>query len=59
MTKDSSYIDRYTYEQIDNSLLPKSQEQKNPRPSGKTNISAFAFIDDKNLRKKNDFAMPS
>ncbi len=57
MTKDSSYIDKYTYEQIDESLLPKKQT---PSPAKKANhITGIAIIDDKNFRKKNQFAMTS
>jgi penicillin-binding protein 2 len=52
MTKDSSYIDKYTYDKIDESLLPKKQ---NPSPLKQktTHTSAIALIDDKNMRKKN------
>jgi penicillin-binding protein 2 len=57
MTKDSSYIDKYTYEQIDKFLLPQKQI---PSPAKeKTHISAIAIIDEKNFRKKNSFAMTS
>jgi len=58
LTKDSSYIDKYTYEQIDESLLPKKQT---PSPAKKriSNQAALAIIDDKNFRKKRSFAMNS
>src|SRR6266498_2837352 len=54
MTKDSSYIDKYTYEQIDESLLPKKQT---PIPDRKKLItrSMIAVIDDKNFRRKSSF----
>lgn len=51
MTKDSSYIDKYTYENIDESLLPKKQMPLPRREN--VHRSAMAIIDDKNFRKKN------
>jgi hypothetical protein len=58
LTKDSSYIDKYTYEQIDQSLLP---QKDTPSPAGnrKTTAFAFAIIDDKNFRKKSSSALHS
>jgi penicillin-binding protein 2 len=57
MTRDSSYIDKYTYENIDESLLPKKQT---PSPAEKINRpAAIAIIDDKNFRRKHSFAMNS
>jgi penicillin-binding protein 2 len=57
MTRDSSYIDKYTYENIDESLLPKKQT---PSPAEKINRpAAIAIIDDKNFRRKHPFAMNS
>jgi penicillin-binding protein 2 len=58
LTKDSSYIDKYTYEEIDQSLLPHKQA---PLPAEKRRNMAFALaiIDDKNFRKKSSFALHS
>jgi penicillin-binding protein 2 len=58
MTNDSSYIDKYTYEQIDQSLLP-DKETPPPAERRKSTASSFAIIDDKNFRKKSSFAFHS
>ena len=55
LTKDSSYIDKYTYLGTEEPLLlqPASPTKKKER---KLNMPyAFAIIDDKNFRKKNSF----
>jgi len=58
LTKDSSYIDKYTYEEIDQSLLPRKQTPS-PTEKRKTLAFAFAIIDEKNFRKKSSFALHS
>jgi penicillin-binding protein 2 len=56
MTKDSSYIDKYTFEKVE---WPHIPGRKFPSP-GKTkpDTQFIVLIDDKNLRKKNH-SMPS
>jgi penicillin-binding protein 2 len=55
MTKDSSYIDKYTFEKKDfNSFIKKPIPAP---PKKKINSLSFAIIDDKNFRKKNFFAV--
>jgi penicillin-binding protein 2 len=50
MTKDSSYIDKYTYEKVE---LPFIPGKKLPSPAKKrTDVQYMVIIDDKNLRKK-------
>jgi penicillin-binding protein 2 len=51
MTKDSSYIDKYTFEKIE---LPFIPEKKSPSPAKKNpGVQYMVLIDDKSLRKKN------
>ena len=56
LTKDSSYIDKYTYDQTDNSMFANDQPP-NPQKKKPVKQAGFAIIDDKNLRKKNSFNM--
>jgi len=50
MTRDSSYIDKYTYEKVE---LPFIPGKRSPSPSKKkSDIQLLAIIDDKNLRRK-------
>ena len=53
MTKDSSYIDKYTYEELKEFSLPPEEK---PVPAGKKQ-SATAIIEDKKSRKRNNFIM--
>jgi penicillin-binding protein 2 len=55
ITKDSSYIDKYTFENIDESLLVKKQIPPPAPVKEKTYRSCVAIIDEKNFRKKNHF----
>ena len=51
MTKDSSYIDKYTYQKTEVPFIPW---KKSPLPAKKrSGIQYMVIIDDKNLRKKN------
>ena len=51
MTKDSSYIDKYTYQKTEVPFIPW---KKSPLPAKKrSGIQYIVMIDDKNLRKKN------
>lgn len=51
MTKDSSYIDKYTFEKIE---LPFIPEKKSPSPAKENpGVQYMVLIDDKSLRKKN------
>src|SRR6476620_2151364 len=51
MTKDSSYIDKYTYQKTEVPFIPW---KKSPLPAKKgSGIQYMVMIDDKNLRKKN------
>ena len=54
LTKDSSYIDKYTYEKTDYSMFAKEQTPS-PRKKKLVISLTIAIIDDKNLRKKNSF----
>lgn len=50
MTKDSSYIDKYTYQEFEVPFVPKKES---PSPAKKRSAIPFmAIIDDKNSRKK-------
>jgi len=50
MTKDSSYIDKYTYQRTE---VPFTPSEKSPSPAKKrSGIQYMVIIDDKNLRKK-------
>jgi penicillin-binding protein 2 len=55
MTKDSSYIDKYTFEKKDLDSLVKKPAPGLPKK--KINSLSLAIIDDKNFRKKNFFAV--
>jgi len=56
MTKDSSYIDKYTYEKVEMPFFPT---KRSPLPGErKPGIERMVIIDDKTLRKKNH-PMPS
>ena len=56
LTKDSSYIDKYTYETIDESLLPKKPSSSLPEKKMNTQ-SSIAIIDDKDFYKKRSSVM--
>jgi penicillin-binding protein 2 len=57
MTKDSSYIDKYIYEDMNEFSIPAKQI---PFPAEKkNNLPVIAIIDDKNFKKKNHFAFIS
>jgi penicillin-binding protein 2 len=57
MTKDSSYIDKYTYEDWNEFSFP---EKERPLPvNNKHNANMMAIIEDKNLKKRNQFIMIS
>ena len=57
MTKDSSYIDKYIYEDMNEFSIPAKQL---PFPAEKkNNLPVIAIIDNKNLKKKNHFAFIS
>ena len=58
LTKDSSYIDRYTYQDTDYSTF---EEQTSPRPEKRKLVTSptIAIIDDKTFRKKGVFIMNS
>jgi len=51
MTKDSSYIDKYTYQKTEEPFIPS---KKSPSPAEKkSDIQSMVITDDKNFRKKN------
>jgi len=57
MTKDSSYIDKYSFENWKEFSFPS---KKDPRPADRKNYTmTIAIIDDRNSRKKNHFVLTS
>lgn len=57
ITKDSSYIDKYTYDEPGELQVPG---KKAPLPAAsKIKLQPMAFIDDKNFKRKNYFTTPS
>jgi penicillin-binding protein 2 len=56
MTKDSSYIDKYTYQKTEIPFIPFGKSRSPSKK--KSGVQYMVIVDDKNLRKKN-YSVPS